>query len=270
MSGRGFIDRALRHLFDVEVHLLGTERDAARAGILQRVDARFKVICALLVLVAVAASHSILAIAVAFVLVTLLGALSSLSLRAIALRVWIPVGIFTCVIGLPALVTTAGTPVATIVGWTVTEQGFRAASLLVIRVTTATTIAYVLVASTTWPRLLAALRRLRVPAAIVVLLGLTQRYIFLLLGSAHDMLLSRRSREVGRLSGAAQRSLASAMAGSLMLRSLAMSHNVHHAMLARGFRGSFDSLETFEAKWSDAVALAFAVTLAALVAWSWR
>lgn len=272
MTGRGFIDRGLRHVLDAESHALGAEQAASGPGFLQRLDPRAKVVSAALLLVAIAASRSLGAIVAVLLAVTLLAIASSIALRSIALRVWLPLVLFTLVIASPALFTTPGDPLVTlpVVSGTATKQGLRTSLFLLSRVLTAGTIAYVLVTSTTWPRVLAALRRLGVPAPVVVLLGMTYRYIFLLTGAAHDMLLSRRSRDVGPLHRREQRAVASAMMGSLMLRSLALGHDVHLAMVSRGFRGSFDSLETFRAGWRDGVALLLVVSMAALTIWSGR
>jgi len=272
MSRRGFIDRAIRHVLEAESHALGAEQGASRPGLLQQLDPRVKVLCAALFIVAAAATHSVAGVVCLFAIVTTLALVSSLSVGSIALRVWLPMLIFTIVIASPSLFTTPGRAVAALplIGWTVTEQGVRTASMLFARVMTASTIAYVLVISTTWPRLLAALRRLRVPAAVVVLIGMTYRYIFLLGGAAHDMLLSRRSRMVGSLTRPMQRSLTSAMAGTLMLRSIQLGNDVHLAMRSRGFRGSFDSLDTFKARSRDLAALTIVVMIAALLIWRGR
>ena len=69
--------------------------------------------------------------------------------------------------------------------------------LLVARVETAATLSVLLILCTPWSHVLKALRVLRVPVVFVVILGMTYRYILLLLQSAHDMFESRRSRMVG-------------------------------------------------------------------------
>jgi len=272
MSSRGYIDRAIRHVLEAESHALGAEQDASRPGLLQQLDPRVKVVCAMLFIITAAATHSVAGVASLFLIVTALALLSSLSLGSIALRVWLPMLLFTIVIASPSLFTTPGRSLAALplVGWTVTEQGLRTASMLFARVMTASTIAYVLVVSTTWPRLLAALRRLRVPAAIVVLISMTYRYIFLLATTAHDMLLSRRSRLVGRLTPLMQRTTTSAMAGTLMLRSIQLGNDVHLAMRSRGFHGSFDSLDTFRARFRDLAALAIVFAIATVLIWRGR
>ncbi len=264
-----FIDGAIRVLLRSEDYARAAEGEEGRDGILQRLDPRAGVVCAGILLVSAAASRSIVAIAGIFVLVSTLALVSSVPMRALALRVWPGTLLLTAVIVAPALVTTPGTPVLAL-PWRfgdVTAQGLRSAIFLLARVETAATISYALVVATSWRRLLAALRGLRVPSAVVALLAMTYRYVFLLMRAAHEMLLSRRSRMVGRLSPPQQRALASAMMGSLMMRSLAASQDVHHSMIARGFRGGFDSLDQFRLRTRDGVAFVLVVTIAALTIW---
>ena len=56
-----------------------------------------------------------------------------------------------------------------------------------------------LVLTTPWNTLLKALSVLRVPDGFILILGMTYRYIYLLLTTLDDMLLSRKSRVVGRM-----------------------------------------------------------------------
>ena len=86
---------------------------------------------------------------------------------------------------------------------------------------------------------------LRLPVAIVVVLGMTYRYIFLLVDSARDMLEARRSRMVGRLPGPDRRRLAAAIVGVLMSKTMQLSGDVYSAMLSRGFRGEVYLLDDF-------------------------
>jgi energy-coupling factor transporter transmembrane protein EcfT len=109
---------------------------------------------------------------------------------------------------------------------------------------------------------LKALRVLRVPAVFVVTLGMTYRYILLLLQTAHDMFESRRSRMVGRLEGAERRRVAAASTGVLMSKSLQLSGDVYNAMLSRGFRGEVYVLDDFQTSPLDWAMLAAFVVLA--------
>ena len=86
---------------------------------------------------------------------------------------WLIVLGFTGVIALPALFTTPGRTVATVAGFAVTEQGLRTASLLILRVETAVTFTTLLILCTPWAQVLKALRALRLPKEVVMMLAMT-------------------------------------------------------------------------------------------------
>jgi energy-coupling factor transporter transmembrane protein EcfT len=103
---------------------------------------------------------------------------------------------------------------------------------------------------------------------LVTILGMTFRYIFVILQTAWDMMESRRSRAVGKLEASERRRIAAASAGVLLSRSLQLSNEVHLAMQSRGFRGEVYVLDDFRARLSDWLWLfAFATTAAAVVVW---
>jgi energy-coupling factor transporter transmembrane protein EcfT len=135
-----------------------------------------------------------------------------------------------------------------------------AAGRLVARAETTATLVVLLVFTTPWPHVLKALRTLRAPAVLVVILGMTYRYIFVLLELADDFFEARRSRVMRPMTGAAQRRMAGATAGVLLDKSLRYSEEVFLAMQSRGFRGEAYTLHDFRMKPLDWLAgAAFAV-----------
>jgi len=104
--------------------------------------------------------------------------------------------------------------------------------------------AIVLSATTRFPDLLLAFRRLRVPALFIAIVGLMWRYLFVIRDEVVRMLRARTSRSTaapGSLkSGSSvlwRARVTGGMAGSLFLRSLERSERVYAAMLARGYSG---------------------------------
>ena len=126
------------------------------------------------------------------------------------------------------------------------------------------TLAALLVLTTPWAQGLQALRVLRVPRVAVAILGMTHRYIYLLLGLARDYFEARRTRLVGRLDPAGRRQLAAGTAGVLLGRSLALSSEVYLAMQSRGFRGEAYLLQPPRFRGRDLAALMGFVAVAAL------
>jgi cobalt/nickel transport system permease protein len=268
-KSRGAVERTLASFVDVMEHAFYAEELAKENGLLQKLDPRIKIL-ALLPLIVIAALARRLSVVVGLFLLSLaLAVLSKIPLSTLAKRVWLGVLTFTGLISLPALFLTPGRVVygLPLAGWTMTEQGLRAATYLVMRAETAATFSVLFVLCTPWSKVLKALRVLRVPVVLVVILGMTYRYIFLLLRNANDMFTSRRSRMVGRLDSRQQRQAATASAGVLMSKTMQLSGDVYLAMRSRGFQGEVYALDEFRTAWFDWLALAVLITIAAAAFW---
>jgi energy-coupling factor transporter transmembrane protein EcfT len=105
---------------------------------------------------------------------------------------------------------------------------------------------------------------------LVVVLGMTHRYVLLLLDAAHDMFVARRSRTIGALSAAHRRRLLASSAGSLLAKSLHVSGEVFLAMQARGYRGEVHLLDDFVMRRADWLARASFAAAAAIAVWIGR
>jgi cobalt/nickel transport system permease protein len=253
-------------------HAFYAEQLAKKNGLLQKLDPRIKILAILPLIVIAALARRLPVVAALFVLALAIAVLSKIPLSTLAKRVWLGVLTFTGLISLPALFLTPGRMVYSLplTGWMVTEPGLRAAAYLVTRAETAATFSVLFVLCTPWSKVLKALRVLRVPVVLVVILGMTYRYIFLLLRNAHDMFTSRRSRMVGRLDGRQQRQAAITSAGVLMSKTMQLSGDVYLAMRSRGFQGEVYGLDEFRTAWFDWLALAVFITIAAAALWCGR
>jgi cobalt ECF transporter T component CbiQ len=259
-----FVERTLSSLVNAMERALYAEELAKREGLLQRLDPRTKVVGILALVVASAMAHRLWVIGAIFTFAVAMAAMSRVSFGILAKRVWIAILMFTGVIALPAPFIIPGREVWRLPGadWPVTAQGLASACYLVARVETAATLSVLLILCTPWSRVLKALRVLRVPVLFVVTLGMTYRYILLLLQTAHAMFESRRSRMVGKLEGPERRRVAAGSAGVLMSKSLELSGDVYSAMLSRGFRGEVYVLDDFQTSTIDWIMLAIFVVLA--------
>ena len=104
--------------------------------------------------------------------------------------------------------------------------------------------AVLLAATTSFPDLLLAFQRLRVPRLFIAIVGLMWRYLFAIGNEATRMLRARTSRSVAPLNGGHgggtipwRARVAGGMAGSLLLRSIERGDRVYSAMLSRGYNG---------------------------------
>jgi cobalt/nickel transport system permease protein len=245
------------------------EEFARTDGFLQRLDPRVKVVGLFALLIDVAAARNLVTIISIFIVALVLARLSQVPLLTMAKRVWIAALIFTSLIALPAIFVTPGRPLVIIpvLGWAIIAQGVLSAAYLVARVETAVTLSLLLIICTLWVHVLKALRVFRVPVVLIVVLGMTHRYVFLLLQTAQAMFAARKSRTVGRMPGADERRLATATAGVLLSKTLHLSTEVYLAMQARGFRGEVYTLDQFRMRRSDWVTLFLFVGLAVAFFW---
>ena len=245
---------------------------ATRRGLLQNVDPRVKLAGLLALILATALSSKLPVIAAIFAFTVCLALLSRLSIPRLMAPAWLGALTFTGVLALPAIVLTPGAIVyrVPVLHWGITAQGLTSAGFLVLRAGTSATLALLLVFTTSWNHVLKALRVFRVPVVFVVALGMTFRYILLLLETAHQMFESRKSRSVGHMDGARQRSVAVSSAAVLLSKSFQLSGEVFLAMQARGFRGEVYVLDEFRMRRLDWATLALLLFIAGEAVWMGR
>jgi cobalt/nickel transport system permease protein len=250
---------------------LFAEQTARQGGLLQELDPRLKILSALLVLLAVGLSRNLLVIIVLYFLALALALFSKVPLAFFVKRVWLFIPFFTGVVALPALFITPGAVLVHLpFGLVITKTGLTTAAFLLLRVGTSVSVAVLLVLTTPWNSLLKALGVLRLPAVIILILGMTYRYIHLLLHLTNDMFLSRKSRLLRRMNGPEERKLVAATSGTLLNKSLAVSSEVYLAMQSRGFRNYPRTLDTFKMRSIDWLAGALVVLTSAAAIWLGR
>jgi len=250
---------------------LFAEELARRPGLLQSLDPRVKIVTSLALLLAVSLARSVWVIVALYALAVILAAASSISIGFFIKRVWLFMPFFTLIIALPAFFAVPGPALVRLpLGLIVTRTGALTAVFLLLRVSTSVSLGLLLVLSTPWNTLLKALQVLKVPDSFILILGMTFRYIYLLLNTLDDMLLSRKSRVVGRLDGAAQRRVIGATAGTLLGKSLALSGDVYLAMQSRGYRGTPRTMDTFQMRGRDWAWGSALVAIALVMVWLGR
>jgi cobalt/nickel transport system permease protein len=269
---RGFLERTLDGLLDAMERASAADRHAASAGWLQHLDPRVKLAGFGGLVAAVALAHRLDVLATLLAGGVILALASRLPVAALASGIGIATLVFSAALALPALVLTPGRAVATVpgLGLGVTAQGLTTAGYLVLRTATTTCLAWLLVFSTRWSHVLKALRAFRLPVVLVVVLGMTYRYVLLLLDGAHDLFVARRSRTVGTLDGPTRRRLLAQGAGVLLARSLHLSGEVFLAMQARGYRGEVFVLDDFAMRRADWLALVSFAAAAGAAIWIGR
>ena len=228
-SHSDFIERSVARLAGALDYAACAEGFGREHGFLQRLDPRVKLVGFLILIIAAVASHRLLVTLAIFSVGVGLACASGWAVMGAVARLWGGILLFTTLTVLPALFTTPGLPVWHLpwVGWTMTDHGLRSAVMLVARAETTATLAALMVFATPWAHLMKALRILRVPAVFVVILGMTHRYIFVLLQIAQDYFEARRVRQVGALSGRQRRRIAASTTGALLSKSVQLSSEVY-------------------------------------------
>jgi len=270
-KGANALERSLQAIGESLEQDLFAEELSARPGLFQSLDGRVKVLAILALLLGVGLARSLIVLAGLYLLVLFLAWLSAVPLGFFVRRVWLALPLFTGVIILPALFLTPGPALAHLpLGLVITRTGIVTALFLLLRVSNSVSLTLLLILTTRWNTVLGALSVLRLPDTFILILGMTYRYIFLLLHTANDMFLSRRSRAVGRLSGAENRRMLAAVGATLLNKSLYLSSEVYLAMESRGFRGTIVTLKPFAMRSRDWLWLFIFLALALLVAWFGR
>ena len=278
-SSRGFFERTLGDITGVLEQTLFAEEIARQDGLLQSLDPRAKVIGALALLIAISASHNLFVIVALYALTLPIAAASQVPMGFYFKRVWVFMPFFTGLVALPALFSpfTPGAPLVTLIDLAsprlylaITLPGVVTAAFLLLRVGASVSVAVLVILTTRWATLLKALRVLRVPQAFVLILGMTFRYIYVLIHAANNMFLARKSRLVGRVSSAEERHWLTASLGTLFVKSYDLSDQVYLAMQSRGFRGEAQVIDALVWRGVDWLWLAAFLTIAAAAIWIGR
>jgi len=254
-----FVDKTIAGASNLMRRTLFTDDIAARPGLMQRLDPRVKVSSVLALVITVAIVRNIPVLVALYAVALLLAVASLIPATYFIKRVWLFVPLFTGIVVLPATLSfiTPGDIVVSLGTWFghplgLTSQGLRSAGLVVLRVATSISFVLLIASTTTWTRLLAALRVMLVPRMFVMVLGMANRYVFHLLNSVAEMYEARKARTVSAANDVRSgRAFVSATAGSVFGKAHSMSEEVHQAMVSRGYTGQPRTLATLEVRTID-------------------
>jgi cobalt/nickel transport system permease protein len=121
--------------------------------------------------------------------------------------------------------------------------------------------ALLLIATTSFPGVCHALRRLGFPALFVSQLLFLYRYIFVLMEEAMRIIRAREMRSFGRRGTGMRVSMR--LIGILFLRTVDRAERIYYAMLSRGFQGDIPSLKRSKITIIDLVFIAAAIAFLA-------
>jgi len=268
-AGTGFLRKTLAEIAKVLENDLLAERFAAKAGLLQGVDPRLKLLSMLLFMVLAGTARSVTTLLFLSVMSAMLVKLSKLDAWAYMKRVWLILPVMMLVLSLPAATSLfiKGEPLfylyrgldfqvghATIPGQIyVSNEGLLAVVKMFLRVSVSISFGYALVMTTRWSQLAKSLGVLKVPKLIIAVLDMTYRYIFVLVRLSIEIYEARFLRTVGKIKNRDNRKFISNSIGFLFIRSGYISEEIYHAMLCRGYDGGQVSLVDFKLGRNDFV-----------------
>lgn len=273
---KDFLEKTFKGIFSFFREAILSEEYAREKGLLQSIDPRVKIATMALFLVVVTLVQQIPLLIGLYLLTLVLVSFSKIKIRLIIARVWFFIPLFTGVIALPAIfnVFVPGEALFILKKFqgpislgpihfpkeiAITRQGITTATIFVMRVATSVSIVVLLTLTTRWLSLLKALRIFKVPQAFLFIMGMTYRYIHLLLRYVEDTHLARKSRTIKKSGARAGQRFVASRVGGVLKRSLDMAEKVYMAMLSRGFTGSVKTIEEFQMKKTDYVWIALSM-----------
>jgi len=268
MKSEGFLSRNIAGFSQALESVIAADDLSRQPGLLQGLDSRTKAASFLLLVVTAGLLRNLVLLGGLFAISLVLVYLSKISLTFFLKRVLLFIPLFTAVVAIPALFTTPGTSLWYIGSHvSITQQGLLSAAFLLVRVTDSLSLGILLVLTTRWTDLLAALRWFRLPALIVSIVGMTYRYIFLFLHTANNIFMARRSRTIARFSGAANRHWLAPVLAVTLAKSQHLGEEVYLAMLAHGYSGEIVTLDDLQACGRDFLWLAATLVIVITLLW---
>jgi len=266
---RSFVEKTIDGFSQVLMNDFYAERIAASRGLMQGLHPGSKVVTTLLLILVAVCLRSWPALVLLNLWILLLAYVSAVPLLTFLKRVWLVVPVFTGVVVLPTIfnVVLPGDPLLVLFHFSggghhfgpwmlpnvlaITKQGVHGAVIFVLRVGACVSLSVLLTLTTRWTYLMRGLSMIKIPTLFTMILEMTYRYIYVLLNSASEMFLARKSRTVGKTSTREKQRFVGSAMGVLWAKSIVLSDEVHAAMISRGYRGTPRTLANFKLRRLD-------------------
>jgi cobalt/nickel transport system permease protein len=209
------------------------EQIAAEDGLLQQRDPRISLLSIAGLALAVMLSRTLAVVCLFGCVTVLLAWLSKVPLGRLLGRSAV-VPLISGLIVLPQIVLLPGETVLGAYGLTVTDAGLGYLLFFVLRVGVGVALLSLLVLTTPFSAIVAAMGSLRIPVALVWVIAITYRYLFLFFDELQRLVLARNSRSTGSTSFRAGWDDLRRIAGTFLLRTLDRGERVGRGMRARG------------------------------------
>jgi cobalt/nickel transport system permease protein len=236
------------------------DRLSYRDTFVHRLDPRAKVIATMLFLFTVISfpKYEVIALAPFFLYPVLLMTVGEVPVRFMIRKI-IVVSPFAVFIGIfnPIL----DTRTAAVIFGVSLSAGWISFLSILMKFALTISAALLLIATTSFPGVCHALRRLGFPALFVSQLLFLYRYLFVLMEEAMRIIRAREMRSFG--TGSTGIKVSARLIGILFLRTVDRAERIYYAMLSRGFQGDIPTLKRSH------IALSDLLFLAVMIAYLW-
>ncbi len=247
-----FIDSGIEHLGTVIKTGYVQWELASKNGFFQRLDARVKVLFLIFFIVIVSLKKEIAPeVAITFFVLTL-AVLSRLDILNLYRKVFFFGFFFGFLIALPSAfnVITKGNIILPVIHlskpydfWIyhipatvgITEDGISVVAMLTLRVINSVSLSFLVLYTTPFADIIRALKVFRVPDAVLMIITLTYKYIFIFAKTIEDMHLAKKSRTAGGIGNKEAREWIAGRIAFMFKKSRQRCEDVFNAMIARGF-----------------------------------
>ena len=228
---------------------------AARKGLLQGIDARVKVVFLIVFVIIVSLKRGIFAEAAIGAFVFLLAAASRISLAAFYRRVFFFGFVFGFAAALPSALSsiTEGEIVLPLMTFSkshdfwiyhiprqigITREGLHGVALLTLRIVNSISLSFLVLHTTPFPEIVRAFKVFKVPDAVLLMLTLSYKYIFIFTRTVEEMHLAGRSRLAGGAGDREGRKWITGRVAFIFRRTRLRCEEVFKAMEGRGLSDS--------------------------------
>ncbi|GAB4423727.1 MAG: cobalt ECF transporter T component CbiQ [Thermodesulfovibrionales bacterium] len=250
-----FIDSGISHLGRIIKTGYAQWELASKDSLFHRIDARIKVVFWAFFIIIVSLKTEILPEIIIALFIFALIAVARLNLFDFYKKV-IPIGfVFGFLIALPAAfnVITKGKVVLPVIHlsrpydfWIyhvpqtigITREGMSGVVMLTLRVVNSVSLSFLILYTTSFSEIIRALKVFRVPDAILMIITLTYKYIFIFAKTVEDMHLAKKGRMAGKVADTEARRWVAGRIAFMFRKTRQRCEEVFKAMLARGFSDS--------------------------------
>lgn len=223
-----------------------SEPFATGNSIIHRLDPRIRIVVATIYCYVVAFSNQFPALLIAMVISSALIVSAGLGFKAVGKRLVLVNGLILFLWVVVPL-TYGGQPIFQIGPLSLSRAGVVLAARITLKSNAILLTLIALIATMTFATIGYTLKQLRVPQKIIHLLLMNYRYVFVLEQEYQRLMRASKIRGFQPKTNLHTYRTYAYVIGMLLVRATSRAHRVHQAMLCRGFKGTFYSLQEFKA-----------------------